>query len=339
MLPQSLVNLDFIIHVEPPNGLLEGIEGAFQRIKDEVNRTPVLTSSYINDHYQCELFFKCENFQKMGAFKYRGALNAVKLLTSEQKERGVVTHSSGNHAQALALAARHAGIPVTIVMPENAPNVKKEATKGYGATIVECESSTTARVATCNQLISDHGYTLVHPYDNVNIIHGAGTACLELIDEVGDLDVVITPVGGGGLLSGSAAYAKESKRVRFVFGAEPEGAADAHKSLLSGKLQPMPNPKTIADGLRTQLSDLTFSIINQYVDTIITVNDYEIIQAMRLLWERMKIVVEPSGAVSLAATLKATRQGFIPKHSKVGIILSGGNIDLDAYFSTLEPLT
>ncbi len=279
----------------------------------------------------CSVFFKCENFQKMGAFKYRGACNALLQLDKESRERGVVTHSSGNHAQALALAARNLGIRAVIVMPSNAPVVKREATEGYGAEVVLCEPTQRAREETCNALVEERGLTLIHPYDNDDVIRGAGTVAKELLEDV-SLDVLITPVGGGGLLSGSSAYAKLSGKVRWVYGAEPSGADDAYLSLREGKPLPQSNPRTVADGLRTSLSQRTFDIISKYVDEVITVNDELIIDAMQLLFERMKIVVEPSGATPLAALMRAREEGLIAEGARVGLVLSGGNIDLSALF-------
>ncbi len=308
--------------------MLEEITKAMQRLDGVANKTPVLTSRTLNRLTGHTVFIKAENFQRMGAFKFRGAYNAISQLEEEKRKRGVVTHSSGNHAQAVALACKLLGIRATIVMPNNAPKVKKEATKGYGATIVECEPTQEARERTCQQLIDAHGYVFIHPYDNIHVIHGAGTAAMELVSEVGNLDAIIAPVGGGGLLSGTSAFSKLSKTVGYVYGAEPIMADDAYKSFKSGKLIPQTNPQTIADGLRTSLSPLTFELITKYVDDIITVSEREIIDAMQFLWERMKIVVEPSGAVALAALHKLDGEDG----RRVGLILSGGNLDVQPFF-------
>jgi threonine dehydratase len=314
---------------------VEDIIAAHDRIKDRVINTPVMTSTSINEKFQSNFYFKCENFQKMGAFKFRGAYNTLLQIPDDLRAHGVITHSSGNHAQALALAGKYTNTKTIIVMPKNAPKIKYNATEDYGAEIIQCEPTILAREELCNQLIEEHDYVLVHPYDNINVIKGAGTACLELLNQVEDVEIVMAPVGGGGLLSGTSAYAKESGKVNFIFGAEPTGAADAYESMKSGKIQPMINPQTIADGLRTQLSELTFSVISEFVDAILTVSEKEIIDSMKLMWERMKIIVEPSGAVALAAAIKGIRQNFIPKNTKIGIIISGGNVDLDEYFTNL----
>ncbi len=308
--------------------MLNKILEASGRLEGIANKTPVMTSRTLNAETGMEIYLKAENFQRMGAFKFRGAFNAMAQLSPHQKKAGVITHSSGNHAQAVALAGKILGIKTVIVMPNNAPIVKKQATIGYGAEVIECEPTQKAREETCNALIEKYGYTLIHPYDNQQVIEGAATATSELISQVGKLDAVIAPVGGGGLLSGTSAYAKLSNTVKYVYGAEPEMADDAYRSFTQKRLIPQTNPKTIADGLRTSLSPLTFNIITKYVDDIITVTEQEIIQAMRFLWERMKIIVEPSGAVPLAAARKLNQTEI----KKVGLILSGGNVDLKSYF-------
>lgn len=312
---------------------LADIHQAHARIEDLINRTPIMTSRTINGMTRAELFFKCENFQRAGAFKARGATYALSRLTDEEKERGVVTHSSGNHAQALALASKIMGVRATIVMPKNAPLVKVEATKGYDAEVVFCESTEADRVSTADSLIESHGYTMIHPYDDDRIICGAATAALELLEDVDGIDIIVAPVGGGGLLSGTALAAKLSERNIRVYAAEPKGADDAYRSFTSGRIVKNDQVNTIADGLRTNLSRRTFSIIHEHVDGIVTVTDREIIQAMRLLWERMKIIVEPSGAVPLAGMLK---QEVDITGKRVGVILSGGNIDLGKFFELLE---
>jgi threonine dehydratase len=305
---------------------------AKKRIQDFVLKTPVMTSTTIDRMIDGKVFFKCENFQRVGAFKFRGAFNTVSQLSSEERKRGVVTHSSGNHAQALALAASLLGVKATIVMPKNSPQVKIAATRGYGAEIVFCENTPESRASVCNSLIEQHGFTLVHPYNDPRIIAGAGTAALELIEEVGSLDYVFAPVGGGGFLSGTAIATKSLCHSAKVVAVEPANADDAFRSFKAGKIFPSINPNTIADGLRTQLGQLTFEIIQEFVDDIITVTEIEIVDAMKFLWERMKLVVEPSGAVSLAGLFKLIDK---MKNKRIGVMVSGGNIDLTRFFDTL----
>lgn len=302
------------------------IDLAHKRIIPFINITPVLTSRNINKLTNASLFFKCENFQRVGAFKYRGATNAVQKLSGVEARNGVVTHSSGNHAQALALAASVRGIPAYIVMPQNAPKTKIEAVKSYGGLITFCEPTLEARETTTKLIIDQTDATLIHPYDNADIISGQGTAAKELICEVGDLDIVVAPVGGGGLLSGTAISIKSISPETIVYAAEPELANDALLSFRSKTLIPSNYPDTIADGLRTSLSEMTFSIILKYVDDILTASEENIVIAMQLIWQRMKIVVEPSAAVTLAIILENPE---IFENKSVGIILSGGNVDLD----------
>ena len=313
--------------------MFDKVESAYNRIKDYVNRTPIMTSTTLDDRLNSKCYFKCENFQKIGAFKFRGALNAVLQLSEKEKERGVITHSSGNHAQALSLAAKIAGVKAVIVMPENAPKVKVEATKGYGAEIVVCGSKPGDREEAVKPLIKKYGYTLIHPSDDLRIIHGAGTAAYELIKEVGSLDYIFAPVGGGGLLSGTAIATKGLLPDTKVIAVEPKNADDAFKSFKSGKIHLSINPNTIADGLRTQLGPNTFKVVKEKVDDIILVSEEEIVDAMQFLWERMKLVVEPSGAVSLAGVL--SKQIDI-NNKKIGIIISGGNIDLTDFFAKIR---
>jgi threonine dehydratase len=304
---------------------LNDIQTAHSRIAPFIHRTPVLTSRQLNKIFGCDMYFKCENFQKVGAFKFRGATNAVLSLSDRQRRAGVVTHSSGNHAAALSLAAAMNGIKAYIVMPENAPAVKKDAVSGYGAMITFCKPTLQSREENCHIIMEREGATLVHPYDNFNVICGQGTASLELLEEKNDLDIVIAPVGGGGLMSGTATCAKGiSDKIR-VIGAEPLNANDAWKSFTTGILTPSVNPLTIADGLLTSLSELTFSIIRKNVDDIFTVGEESIISSMRLIWERMKIIVEPSSATVLAAVME-NNDYFRGK--RVGLIISGGNVDL-----------
>lgn len=308
------------------------IEMAYERIKMAINKTPVMTSRTLNERASASVFLKCENYQRMGAFKFRGAYNTISQLPEADRRKGVITHSSGNHAQAVALASKLLGIKSTIVMPENSPAVKVNATREYGAEIVFCKNNVESREETTEGLIREHGYTLVHPYDNDDIIRGAGTAALELVKEVGMLDAVFCPVGGGGLLSGTAIATKGATPGARVIAVEPENANDAFLSFKAGKIIKNKTTNTIADGLRTNLSDRTFAIIKEHVDEIITVSEREILDALHFLWERMKIVVEPSGAVPVAGILS----GKVPvKGGKVGAIISGGNIDLEAFFSML----
>jgi threonine dehydratase len=300
---------------------------AYERIKDHVKKTPVLACESINKIVGADLYFKCENFQKVGAFKFRGATNAVMSLSENEAARGVATHSSGNHGAALALAARNRGIKAYVVMPENSPRVKKEAVAGYGAEIIFCKPTLEARETTLAEVVQKTGATFIHPYNNFNVIAGQGTAALELLNEIENLDFVLAPVGGGGLLSGTALAVDDVSPSTKVIGCEPEGADDACRSLREGRIVPLINPDTVADGLRTSLGELTFAIISNKVESIVTVSDEKIIAAMRLIWERMKIVVEPSAAVPLAVVLDGTLDF---KNRRIGIILSGGNIDLDA---------
>ncbi len=307
------------------------IINARQRIAPFVHKTPVLTSAFFNKRTGAELFFKCENFQKVGAFKYRGATNAVLQLSENQKSKGVIAHSSGNHAQALALAAQTHGIRAHIVMPSNAPQVKSDAVAGYGAKITFCEPTLVAREKTVADLIKRNGYTEIHPFDNDHIIAGQATAAMELIEEVPSIGIIIVPVGGGGLLSGTALATHYFGNSIKIYGAEPKGADDAKQSFDTGKLIPQTNPNTVADGLLTSLSSRTFTIIQEHVEDIITVSEEEIKAAMKLVWERMKIIIEPSSAVPVAAVLKSKT---LFKNKRIGIIISGGNVDLDKFSFT-----
>ena len=303
---------------------LTDILEAHSRIRPFIHWTPVMSSHQLNGLFNCELFFKCENFQKVGAFKFRGATNAVLSLSATERSRGVVTHSSGNHAAALALAARMNGVKATIVMPDNAPEVKKNAVKGYGAEIIFCKPTLAAREETTLKIIEKTGATLVHPYDNFNVICGQGTAALELLEEKSNLDIVIAPVGGGGLMSGTSTCVKGINKNIQVIGAEPLNANDAFISFNTGVLTPSVNPLTVADGLLTSLSELTFSVIRKNVDTIFTAREDTIVECMLLVWERMKIVIEPSSATVLAIVKE--NPGYF-EGKKVGLIISGGNVD------------
>lgn len=299
---------------------------AHKRIAPFIHRTPVLTSALINEIVEAEVFFKCENFQKMGAFKMRGATNAILQLTDEQQSRGVVTHSSGNHGQALALAARSIGVKAYIVMPANAPQVKKDAVRGYGGNITECEATLEAREAAAAKIKDEKGATFIHPSNDPEVIVGQGTSAKELLEEYPELNSIFVPVGGGGLIAGTALAALYFGTDCKVYGSEPLEADDAYRSLQSGKIETNQTAKTIADGLRTNLGDQNFPIIQKGVERIIRVTEDEIVDAMRLIWTRLKIVCEPSCAVPLAALIKE-KSRF--KKQKVGIIISGGNVDLD----------
>ncbi|MDE5416590.1 pyridoxal-phosphate dependent enzyme [Labilibaculum sp. DW002] len=296
-----------------------------QRIKPFVHRTPIMSSQLINEIAGVEIYFKCENFQKMGAFKMRGATNAILQLSETEREFGVATHSSGNFAQALALAAKLQGIKAYVVMPSNAPEIKKTAVKGYGGDVIECIPTLEARETTLNDIVNKTGAIFLHPYNDYQVIEGQGTAAMELIEEHDDLDAIFTPVGGGGLLAGTAMAAHHFSPKTKVIAGEPMGADDAWQSLQKGEIVPQTNPQTIADGLLTSLGDKTFPIIKEHVEEIIRVEEKEIIAAMRLIWERMKLIVEPSSAVALAALLKEKKKY---KGQKIGIILSGGNVEL-----------
>jgi threonine dehydratase len=303
----------------------EDIDLAHERIRPYIHRTPVLTSSTLNGMAQAELFFKCENFQKIGAFKIRGGMNAALSLTEKERERGFATHSSGNHAQAIAYAARELGVPAYIVMPRNSPKPKVEAVQGYGASVHFCEPNQQAREDTVAAIVAQTGAAFIHPYDDDRVITGQATCAKELLEDIPHLDAVVAPVGGGGLLSGTALSVHFYRPMAMTYAGEPEGAADAFASFYSGILQAAPYIDTIADGLLTRLSERTFAIIQQQVSDIFTVSESEIKAALKLVYERMKIVVEPSCVVPLAAVLKHP-EVFAGK--RVGIILTGGNVDL-----------
>lgn len=298
---------------------------SLQRIKPFIHRTPVMTSQLLNQKAGAEIFFKCENFQKMGAFKMRGAANAILNLSDEQKAKGVVTHSSGNFAQAVSLSARNAGVDAYIVMPSNAPEVKKEAVRSYGGQITECEPLIEARQAEADKIVASTGASFLHPSNDLDVILGQGTAGMELLEEHPDLDFMLTPVGGGGLVAGCALAAHNFGSNCKTIGGEPFEADDAYRSLETGIIQKNESANTIADGLRTHLGDINFPIIQKHVDSIILVKEEEIIAAMKLIWERMKIIIEPSCAVPFAAVL---REPDLFKNKKIGIVLSGGNVDL-----------
>ena len=302
------------------------IREASERIRPFVHCTPILTCNTLDEMCKMEIFFKCENFQKVGAFKIRGATNAVFSLGDKEASQGVATHSSGNHAAALALAASWRGIKAYVVMPENAPGVKRNAVANYGAEIIFCKPTLEAREEGLAKVVDRTGATFIHPYNDHRVISGQGTAALELCEEIPDLDIVMTPVGGGGLLSGTAIAVSALSPETYVIAAEPERADDAYRSFHAGRIIPSDNPDTIADGLRTSLGDLTFPIIRRYVKEIVTVNEEGIVEAMRLIWERMKIIVEPSAAVPLGALLSKHKE---LSGKRIGVILSGGNVDLE----------
>jgi len=301
------------------------ITEAHDRIRNYIHHTPVFTSASIDELAECSVYFKCENFQKVGAFKARGAMNALLSLTREERARGVATHSSGNHAQALARAAKIMGAKAYTVMPRNAPDIKKQGVLAYGAEIFECEPTLASREERLAEVVEETGAYVIHPFNNYEVIAGQATATKELLEEVDDLDFIVAPVGGGGLLSGACLAAEFFAPGVSVIGAEPEGADDAYRSFESGQIEPSQSD-SIADGLLTTLGTKTFPIIQENAKGIITISDKDIIVAMRLIWERLKIIVEPSAAVPLAAVLRE-KETFRTKN--IGIILSGGNIDLD----------
>ena len=310
-----------MIQIPQPTAVIE----AATRLQGIVNQTPIHTSRTLNHITNQKVYLKCENFQRVGAFKFRGAYNAVSQLSDAQKNAGVVTHSSGNHAQGLALAAKLLGVKATIVMPDDAPAIKKAATAEYGATIVTCPA--VEREAISAQLVAKHGYTLIHPYDNANIIAGAGTAALELLQEVGPLDVIFTPVGGAGLLSGSALAAAAVQPTCRVIGVEPASGNDAQRSWQTGKIVRLTAvPNTLADGLRTRfVGEHNLPIMQQYVSDMLTVTEAELVETLKFLWTRLKLVVEPSSAVALAPIFTGK---LATSNLKIGVILSGGNVDV-----------
>ncbi|WP_431136927.1 pyridoxal-phosphate dependent enzyme [Psychroserpens mesophilus] len=304
----------------------EDLTNCYDRIKPYVHHTPVLTSDLINKRAGAELYFKCENFQRAGAYKIRGATNAIMQLSKDQQQKGVVTHSSGNFAQALSLAAKSLQIKAYIVMPSNSPKVKKNAVLEYGGEVIECEPTIEARQTSANHIAKTTGATFIHPSNNLNVILGQGTSGLELLSEHPDLDYIVCPIGGGGLIAGTALAATYFSNHCKVIGGEPEEADDAYRSLISGKIETNSSANTIADGLRTHLGSHNFPIIKKHVKQIIRVKESEITIAMQLIWERMKIIIEPSSAVAFAAVLK-DKEAF--KSKKIGVIMSGGNVDVN----------
>ena len=299
---------------------------AHERIAPYIHRTPVLTSSYLNALTGAELFFKCENFQKAGAFKARGASNAVFGLTAAQAARGVATHSSGNHGLSLSYAAGRRGIPCTVVMPRTAPQAKKDAVKGYGGRVVECEPSTSSREAVFAQVVAETGAEFVHPYNDPRVIAGQATCSRELLEQVGELDAVVAPIGGGGMISGTCLTLSNLAPGVEIYAAEPKNADDAARSFRAGHIIADDAPETVADGLKVPLKDLTWHFVKSHVEDILTAEEDEIVDAMKLIWKRMKIVMEPSSAVPLATILK-NRDRFVGK--RVGVVITGGNVDLD----------
>ncbi len=308
---------------------LPGVQEAARRIAGLAHRTPVATCATLDRLAGCRLFFKCEHLQKAGAFKFRGAANAVFKLSEEAARRGVVTHSSGNHAQALALAARLRGIAAHVVMPRNASPVKRRAVEDYGARVIPCEPTLPARESTAAAVLAETGGTLIPPYDHPDVIAGQGTAALELLEQVPDLDAVVAPVGGGGLVSGLCAAGKGVKPALRIFAAEPAGADDAARSKAGGSLVLQTGPRTIADGLLTSLGELTWPFVRDQVERVVTVPEEAIVAAMRLAWERAKLLIEPSSAVAVAAVLSDEFRGLAGLR-RVGVVLSGGNVNLDA---------
>jgi threonine dehydratase len=306
---------------------LQSIQDAARRIEGGVHRTPILTSSALDERAGRSLFLKCENLQKVGAFKMRGALNAVMSLSDDEARCGVVTHSSGNFAQAVALSARVRGVPAHIVMPENAPEVKRRAVQGYGARVIQCPATLPDRQRTADAVRAETGATFLHPYNQAEVIAGQGTVGLELIEQVSGLDAVVVPVGGGGLIGGIALALHELAPQVRVFGAEPLGADDAARSKAAGELLLQTGPNTIADGLLTSLGDLTWPIVRDLVEEIVTVEEAEIVDAMRFVWERMKIIIEPSSATAVAVAW-SKRFARHPGLDRVGVVITGGNVDL-----------
>jgi threonine dehydratase len=307
---------------------IAAIRAAHERIRGKIHRTPLLTSEELDEKSRLRLYFKCENLQKGGAFKARGATNAVYALTAQEAARGVATHSSGNHAAALARAARLRGIPAYIVMPDNAPAAKQAAVRRYGGLIELCQPTLAARESSARDVVKRTGAAFIHPYDDLSVMAGQGTSAIEMLEDVPQLDVILCPVGGGGNLSGVAVAAKSMKPSIRVIGVEPAGADDAARSFRARRIEPLGQPNTIADGLRTSLGQRPFAEILRYVDDIVTVSEASIVTAMRTIWEALKVIVEPSGAVAYAAVLESALE-LAPPNARVALLLTGGNLDLD----------
>lgn len=310
-----------------PGLTIEAIRAAHERIRDKIHRTPLLRSELLDDRSGLQLYFKCENLQQGGAFKARGATNAVYLLSAQEAARGVLTHSSGNHGAAVARAARLRGIPAYIVMPDNAPAAKRAAVRRYGGTIELCEPTLAARESTAREWVQRTGATFIHPYDDLRVMAGQGTSAIEILEEVPELDAIFCPVGGGGNLAGVAVAAKSIKPAIRVIGVEPAGADDAARSFRSRRIEPLGQSGTIADGLRSSLGAKPFAEILRHVDDIVTVSEASIVNAMRTIWEELRVIVEPSGAVSYAGILE--RAGSVPANARIALLLTGGNLDLD----------
>ena len=306
---------------------IDDVRSAAKRIEGIGHKTPVLTSKTLDQLAGRKLFFKCENFQKVGAFKFRGGWNAVSMLNNKEAEKGVCTHSSGNHAQAVAYAAQKRGIPAYIVMPNNSPDVKLDAVRGYEAKVTLCEPTLEARRTTLEKIAEKTGATIIHPFNNSNVIAGQGTAALELIEEIRNLDAIIAPIGGGGLMSGTCITTRSLLPKTKLYGAEPKGADDAYRSFAEGKIIPQENPDTICDGLLTSLGDKTWNILKDHLEAIYTVTDDEVIKTMKIIWERMKIIIEPSSATPVAVALSNEFKA-LKGIENIGIILTGGNVDL-----------
>ena len=306
---------------------MDDVIAASKRIEGHGHRTPILTNKTIDELTGKKIFFKCENFQKIGAFKFRGGWNTISSLSEEEASKGVCTHSSGNHAQAVAYAAMKRNIPAHIVMPRNAPKVKIQAVEGYRANITLCEPTLKARRETLEKIAEKTGAYVVHPFNEPKVIAGQGTCAMEMIEDIGDLDAICAPIGGGGLMSGTCIAARSMLPNVRLFGAEPKGADDAYQSLKKGKLIPQNNPKTICDGLLTSMGENTWNILKDHLEDIITVSDEEVVTAMKLIWERMKIIIEPSCATPLAAVLTPEFRE-LENIETIGIILTGGNVDL-----------
>jgi threonine dehydratase len=318
----------------PPAVTFEDIEAAARRIAREAKVTPVLTSRSLDERLQARVFLKCESFQRAGAFKFRGAYNAISKLTDAERARGILTYSSGNHAQAVALASRLLGAKATVVMPADAPAAKRKATEGYGARVVAYDPAREDREEVARRLQAEGDPILIPPFDHPDVVAGQGTSAMELFDEIGALDLLLVPCGGGGLLSGSAIAAKRLSPGCRVIGVEPEAGDDATRSFRTGTLQTVKNPRTIADGARTpSLGAVTFPLVRQHVDDMVTVSDHDLLRAMRFLWERMKLVVEPTGALGLAAAWKGAVD---VRGARAGVIVSGGNVDVSTAFAWPE---
>ena len=317
--------------------IFKSIKEAFKLVSYVANATPIMTSRTLNSITGAkEVIIKCENFQRTGSFKFRGAWNAISHISNDERKKGIIAHSSGNFAQAVALVSSILKIKATIVMPSNATPSKIQATKGYGADVILCGNNPGDRAKMAEELIQQHGYRLVHPFDDYNVIFGAGTTAYEFMTSIKPIDLLLVPIGGGGLISGCSIAAKGLLPRIKVIGIEPKNADDAYRSFQSGIRLPVVNPNTIADGLRTSVGEKTFPIIQEYVDDIVTVSEEQIIDAMKFYWERMKLVVEPSGAVPLAGLLSGNIEPSLIKNKRIGLIISGGNIDLSNFFAILK---